>query len=249
MTPETEATSNTEQNPPTEQADTTPTPIELPENLSEISPSIDPKNLVVQEGPYMGRINAFETEQGTALTDSGEKKNIADSQQPYSVEGIVPPGAAAEEASRNQGIKDEKRWDEIEKANPNADGTEITEMYHDEVGTDALVESVVEKATSVLKGHFSFATDKQIASLAKEVGERFRKNQKEKQDEAEKARQNEHPDTELAPSSVPTPGAPIAPISLMEKDRDSATSLDPIDSSHEENLGDIIDQEASDREG
>jgi len=182
---------NPEQPAPTESTETTTPSVTLPEDLSEIDPSIDPKKLTVQEGPDMGRINAFDTEQGTALTDSGDKKDLPNSQQPYTVEGLTPVGIAAEEQGRNQGIKDETKWDKIEEANPNATGVEIKEMYHDEVGTDALVESVVKKATETLREHYPEASDETIDNLAKIVGEKFRDNQKEKQSEAEAARQNQ----------------------------------------------------------
>ena len=78
---------------------------------SGIDPSIKPENLVVQDGEDKGRINAFETEQGTAvqMTDMGIPggnfipvpiPDVPDSEQPYTVEGIPVIGAEAENEHR-----------------------------------------------------------------------------------------------------------------------------------------------------
>lgn len=50
-------------------------------------------------------------------------------------------------------------------------------------------------------------------------------------------------------TEIPTPGGPIAPMHLMEKDRNTEPQSGSFDHAHEENLGDIMDQEGQETEG
>ncbi len=139
----------------------------------DIDPSIDPKNLVIQEGKDKGIINAFDTERGTSLTDSGEiKAGVEASEQPYTIEGLPLIGAEAEEKARNEIKEIGEPAHYPEHTRPFEPGE--MEAYVDKQGTEAMAAEVKNRAVELAKKQFPFASQELVDQFGQKAADKFK---------------------------------------------------------------------------
>ena len=164
---------------------------------NEIDPSIKLENLVVQDGEDKGRINAFETEQGTAVemikNDANKFEpvpvpNLSDSEQPYTVEGLPVIGAEAENAHRDEGyIPSKSDVEEFKKRSKDSSESilygkvpeetnpeQMAEILHDLAGTEAMAEEAKRKAIEFAKKQFPFASPEKIEEFGQKAVDKFK---------------------------------------------------------------------------
>jgi hypothetical protein len=121
----------------------------------EVDPSINPTNMVVQEGEFSGAVEAFEFKRGTGIDDNGNKKQI--SNQPNTVEGYPVIGAYAEKNARG---------DPNFPANTEMSSMDEKEKQYDDVGTEAIAAKVKERAIALLPKEASDKLKEEYGELA-----------------------------------------------------------------------------------
>ena len=200
----------------------------------EIDPTIDPNKLIVQEGEDKGRVNAFETEQGTALTDDGEiKPGVEASEQPYTVEGLPVIGAEAEDKMRDNLAEANSRPPVGALADPfsealrdmGGDKDKAVEAMADKAGTEAMAAEVSRRASELAKKQFPFASQELVDQFGQKAADKF-KSELESENAEKKAQDDQgvqglmdsldSPDKKL---SEVVPDAP-KPESQLESDDD-----------------------------
>jgi hypothetical protein len=159
---------------------------------NDIDPSIDPKVLVEQEGPNAGTIAPVET--GTGIMQMYDKqedgtKTPNGEMQVRTIEGLPVVGAYAERENRdnshNYNFSAEDMRTLAERAKDPSDHLfgkvtdettpeEMTEILHDDKGTEAMATEVASRAVELAKKQFPFASQELIDQFGQKAAEKFK---------------------------------------------------------------------------